>query len=569
MMYKILSIFLLLTMLVVINNCGLSEDTVAKVGNQEIKINEYKDALSQRFPGKENFTEIDSAAKMQVLNGLIDKKRKLAAAYDMNIDDEEEYEKAISEREDQAIFNKYIENMVVDSVIDLAKVEEYLEKIKIEVKASHILIRFGEKNGNIGNRTKEEAKAIAESLVQRIKNGESINVLAKEYSEDPSAKRNDGNLGYFTWGRMVNEFQDAAFNLSPGEVSEPVLTSYGYHVIQVEDRRDNPNYDPNNQRAAVLQIKRKLYSENQLKARKRWTENGKNVRNEFNYSINEQNIANLLTLAAEKNKADNLNENDFTDDEKKLVLAEFNGGKITVNDLFERYKNKFRVLLPMLKNLDKLKQEIENTATNDIIKIITDRENYNQDPDVQEVVEQAKEQQLLSMLNKKVAEIKTDFSDDELQSYYEEHIDQFKREGEIEIWEIFIKDQNTAKKVAKLAQSGQDFEKLENQYNEDKTTKKKKGYLGFRSIKRRGAVSQKAFEVGPNTIAGPIEYRKGWAVIKTGELKPEGIKPFDEVKNQVTQRLKQERIREKREEWNKKITDNYPAKINYTLLENI
>ncbi len=568
-MYKILTVIFLLATLIILNNCGLSEDTVAKVGNQEIKVNEYKDALSKRFPGKENFTEVDSAAKMQVLNGLIDKKRKLAAAYDMNIDDEEEFEKAINERRDQVIFNKYFENMVVDSVIDLAKVEEYLEKIKIEIKASHILIKFEEKNGNMGNRTKEEAKKLAESLAQRIKNGESINVLAKEYSEDPSAKRNDGNLGYFTWGRMVDNFQEAAFNLAPGEVSDPVLTSYGYHVIQVEDQRDNPNYDPDNQRAAILNIKRKLYSENQSEARKRWAENGENIRNAFNYTFNEENITNLLTFAAEKNKTNNLNENDFTDEEKKLVLAEYNGGKVTVNDLLERYKNKIRALLPMLKNLDKLKQEIENKATNDIIKIITYRENYDQDPDVQEVVEQVKEQQLLSILNKKVAEIKTDFSNDELESYYREHLDQFTREAEIEIWEIFIKDRNTAIKVAELAQSGQDFEQLENRYNEDKTTKKNKGYLGFRSIKRRGAVSQKAFEVGSNQITGPIKYRNGWAVIKTGELKPEGIKPFEAVKNLVTQRLRQERIREKREEWNKKITDKYSAKINYKLLENI
>lgn len=568
-MYKILTVILLLTILIILNNCGLSEDTVAKVGNQEIKINEYKNVLSKRFPGKENFMEVDSAAKMQVLNGLIDKKRKLAAAYDMHIDDEEEFEKAINKRKDQAIFNKYIENMVVDSVIDLAKVEEYLEKIKIEIKASHILIRFGDKNGTFGNRTKEEAKKLAESLAKRIKNGESINVLAKEYSEDPSAKRNDGNLGYFTWGRMADEFQGVAFSLVPGEVSDPVLTSYGYHVIQVEDRRDNPNYDPDNQRAAILQIKRKLYSENQAKAGKRWIENGENVRNEFNYMINEQNIANLLTLFAEKNKTNNLNDNDFTDEEKKLVLAEFNGGKVTVNDLLERYKNNIRALLPMLKNSYKLKQEIENTATQDIIKIITDRENYDQNPDVQEVVEQAKEQLLLSLLNKKVAEAKIDFSNDELQSYYEDHLDQFIKEAEIEIWEIFIKDQNTANKVAKLAQSGQDFEKLENQYNEDKATKKNKGYLGFRSIRRRGAVSQKAFEIGPNKIAGPIKYRRGWAVIKTGELKPEGIKPFDEVKNLVTQRLRQDRIRENREEWNKEITEKYSVKINYKLLENI
>ena len=56
-MYKIITVIFLLATLVILNNCGLSDDTVAKVGNQEIKVKEYKDALKRRFPGKENYTE--------------------------------------------------------------------------------------------------------------------------------------------------------------------------------------------------------------------------------------------------------------------------------------------------------------------------------------------------------------------------------------------------------------------------------------------------------------------------------------------------------------------------------
>jgi len=568
-MYKFLTVVFLLTNFIVLNNCSLSDDTVAKVGGQEIKISEYKNALKKRFPGKENYTQVDSAAKMQVLNDLIEKKRKIAAAYDMNIDQDKEFKDVINERKEQAVFNRYIENMVVDSVIDLAKVEEYLEKMKIEIKASHILIKFDDKKGTPGSRSKEEATKLAQSLIERIKNGESINTLAKEYSEDPSAKQNDGNLGYFTWGRMVDEFQDAAFSLTPGEISEPVLTSYGYHVIKVEDRRENPNYDPGNQREVVLNIKRRLYSQNQPKARQRWDENGENVRKEFNYLVNEQNIANFLTLTAEKTNTNDLDVNDLSEEEKGMILAEFNGGQVTLNKLIERYKNNFRALLPKLRDFDKLKQEIENTATNEIIKIITNRHNYDEYPDVKEVVTQATEQQLISILNKKVTEIESTFSDDDLQSYYSEHPDQFKQEAEIEIWEIFIKDQKTAKMVTKMAESGQDFEKLEKQYNEDNTTKRNKGYLGFRAEKRRGAVSQKAFAIGPNKVAGPIEYRKGWAVIKTGELKPEGLKSFEEVKGQITQKLKRERSTEKRKDWEKEINAKYQVKINYKIMDTI
>jgi foldase protein PrsA len=88
------------------------------------------------------------------------------------------------------------------------------------VKASQILLA-----------TEDEAK----KMLERIKNGESINDLAVQYSKDPTAKENKGELGYFKRGEMVPEFENAAFKMKPGEISEPVKTDYGYHIIKVED----------------------------------------------------------------------------------------------------------------------------------------------------------------------------------------------------------------------------------------------------------------------------------------------------------------------------------------------
>ena len=78
-MYKIFIAILLFTFALFLNNCGLSEDTVAKVGNQEIKAEEFKSELKKQFPDKENFADVDSSLKMHLLKQMIDKKRKLAA----------------------------------------------------------------------------------------------------------------------------------------------------------------------------------------------------------------------------------------------------------------------------------------------------------------------------------------------------------------------------------------------------------------------------------------------------------------------------------------------------------
>jgi foldase protein PrsA len=105
------------------------------------------------------------------------------------------------------------------------------------IKARHILIRFPQDEKD---RTKQEeiAKKKIDEIAAKLKEGTDFAKLADEYSEDPGNDRNGvkqgGDLGWFTKGRMVQEFEKVAFQMKPGEVSEPVKTFYGYHLIKVD-----------------------------------------------------------------------------------------------------------------------------------------------------------------------------------------------------------------------------------------------------------------------------------------------------------------------------------------------
>lgn len=82
------------------------------------------------------------------------------------------------------------------------------------------------------------AKAKAESILAQIKGGADFAAMAKQYSQDTTAA-NGGDLGFFSKGQMVKEFEDAAFALQPGQVSDVVKTQYGYHIIKVIERKDD------------------------------------------------------------------------------------------------------------------------------------------------------------------------------------------------------------------------------------------------------------------------------------------------------------------------------------------
>jgi peptidyl-prolyl cis-trans isomerase SurA len=108
------------------------------------------------------------------------------------------------------------------------------ERLKEEVKASHILV-----NVAVDASPEDTIKAFQKisAIRQRIINGEDFQKLASELSEDPSAKGNAGDLGYFTTMQMVFPFETAAYNLKPFEVSNPVRSRFGYHLIKLYDRQ--------------------------------------------------------------------------------------------------------------------------------------------------------------------------------------------------------------------------------------------------------------------------------------------------------------------------------------------
>ena len=86
-----------------------------------------------------------------------------------------------------------------------------------KIKCSHILVQ-------------KQSEAIA--ILDKIRQGEKFGKLARELSVDSGSAKRDGNLGYFSRGKMVKEFETAAFNLEVGKISEPVKTQYGYHIIK-------------------------------------------------------------------------------------------------------------------------------------------------------------------------------------------------------------------------------------------------------------------------------------------------------------------------------------------------
>lgn len=107
------------------------------------------------------------------------------------------------------------------------EIQKYYDQASQELNARHILV---------------EDEALAKELVKKLKAGEDFAKLAKEHSVDTGSAEKGGELGWFTVGTMVQEFNDAAYELEIDKISEPVKSDFGYHIIQVSEKRDVKDY---------------------------------------------------------------------------------------------------------------------------------------------------------------------------------------------------------------------------------------------------------------------------------------------------------------------------------------
>lgn len=199
---------------------------VAKVGNLEIHQSELDLAVANLDPQLAQLP--DEQKKVAALSAAIDVKLLAADAIAEKLDQTDEFKKRMQYLADRELHNAYFKKHVVDTVTPDEVKARYDKEVAAlpkqeEVHARHILVK-----------TEDEAK----DIIKQLDAGKDFAELAKEKSTDPN-KSEGGDLGYFTRGRMVKEFEDAAFALEKGTYSKtPVKTDFGYHVIKVEDKRD-------------------------------------------------------------------------------------------------------------------------------------------------------------------------------------------------------------------------------------------------------------------------------------------------------------------------------------------
>ena len=202
------------------------------------------------------YTEvIYEAAKKENLLPTEEEVNKSIEEFNTSIKDNDAYKKQLKELgiddnflkyqfERNLASDNYKEKFNKDNSVTNDEMKKYYDENKDDfyidqVEASHILIKtIDDEDKKLSDEKKAEAKKKAEEVLAKAKAGENFSELAKEYSQDTVSAKNGGDLGFFKKGEMVKPFEEAAFSMKVGEISDLVESDFGYHIIKVTDKED-------------------------------------------------------------------------------------------------------------------------------------------------------------------------------------------------------------------------------------------------------------------------------------------------------------------------------------------
>lgn len=206
-------------------------DVIAEIGDEKIYLYEFENQYLKSIGNNLDTAKVKSLAeKKEYLELMIKFRLKVKDAKDKGYLNSPEIKKDLDDYK-----KNFISTFLIDKEVVEPHIKELYERKKYEVRVSHILVNLPQTAPQ-----EDSAKAYqkADSIMKRLKNGEDFGIVARDMSDDQSAKSNNGDLYYFTAGMTVPEFEDAVYDLKIGEYTKkPIRTMFGLHFVKLTDKK--------------------------------------------------------------------------------------------------------------------------------------------------------------------------------------------------------------------------------------------------------------------------------------------------------------------------------------------
>lgn len=216
---------------------------LAKVGDRKIMMSDFNRMISYYDTDMKKALEENPIFKATILQRIVQGMVLSKIARDGGFDKKTDIKEQIELLTNDFLATQYLISEVVGKInVSEDDMKLYYKMHGDEfrtpemVRARHILVAY-DKSGS--EDIKKKAKEKTEALLKRVKAGEDLAKLASEYSDDTASRSKGGDMGFFSKGKMIPDFEKAAFSLKPGEVSDVVETQAGFHIIKLEEKKES------------------------------------------------------------------------------------------------------------------------------------------------------------------------------------------------------------------------------------------------------------------------------------------------------------------------------------------
>ncbi|MDZ7337540.1 MAG: peptidylprolyl isomerase [candidate division KSB1 bacterium] len=547
---------LLIVSALVISACQRTQDPiVARVGNRVIRLSEFEQDFSKnRTP---NFIKTTTfKERKDHLMSMVERTLKIADAYSRHYDRLPEVVQPVEREMEQRLFSSYVEKKVVDRLVTEAEMQDYWRKSSVQLRVRHLLLVVPR---DADEHTEAEVRKRAWELRDRILKGESFFDVAKNYSQDHMSSTKGGDLGFIRWGEggYDDAFFQAAFSLKEGELSTPIRTQRGYHILRVEGKQVSGlgEYEQ-----AKDRIKDQLLKTKQAQLEKEYYRFAEELERRYKVQYDSTAMAALVAKLA-RGRSDTTTASPVDQDVERdqfhvltqadhtIALARYVGGSVTVGDIVNMLRRYPVRRQPRLTAVEVVKDWTSRLLWRQLAIREARREKFHSTPEMKRTRQQLLERSMLQRITDDMVRKRMNLTEDSYKAYFEAHRDAYKNPARAKVQEIFLSDRKQAEQLLRRIRAGESFSRLARQYTERTSVRNQDGVLGYISARQYGNVGKTALEMAVGQVSDVIPMGPKFSIIKVLDREEESFKTYEQALYDVQRDLRRQEEERLKSEW--------------------
>ena len=422
-----------------------------------------------------------------------------------------------------------------------------------KIQASHILIGFHNEEGNIDSAA---AKNKADQVMAELKAGASFEELVEKYSDDPGSKEKGGDLGYFERRMMVKEFDEVAFKMNFGDISDPILTNFGYHIIKVTDKMDTQPYADEYENLKNMFNKQRYQHEKEMLIA--------SLKNKYDFTINED----ILSRFVEN--SDSLRfgmVHPKYDEISSSVLFTYANKSISTGDFLEAANRNSKITAKPMDNFG----EVENAINILAEDMLLEEEAMNLDktnPEFAQLMNDYRDGIFIFKIQEEEVWNKVKIDSADVYNYWDTNKDKYTWLERISFTEIFSTKDSLIKAYYAKLQEGASFDSIAALYTERSAKKKDRGFYDLQSVDHSDFYKEANKISAVGSYTEPVAFAGGYSIFKLNDRQPARTKTFEEAKAEVSGEYQEMLSKKLENDYLTSLKNRYKPKVYYDKLQN-